>query len=69
MKQKNHLSRRAFLRGSAAAVGLIGLAACAVPGAAPAGTEAGGEPGEAPVTLTFVVDIINDGHVEVRNKW
>ncbi len=69
MKQKNHLSRRAFLRGSAAAVGLIGLAACAVPGAAPAGGEAGGEPGEAPVTLTFVVDIINDGHVEVRNKW
>ncbi|MCB0080808.1 MAG: sugar ABC transporter substrate-binding protein [Caldilineaceae bacterium] len=67
---QQQLSRRAFLRGSAAAVGLIGLAACATPGAAPAaGGEGGGEPGEAEVTLTFVVDIINDGHVEVRDKW
>jgi multiple sugar transport system substrate-binding protein len=66
----NHfLSRRAFLRGAAAVTGVATLAACvpAAPGAAPASE------GEAPagesVTLTFVVDTINEGHVEVRNQW
>lgn len=69
MRESNRLSRRAFLRGTVAAAGMVGLAACAVPGGAPAGGEEGGEPGEEQVTLAFVVDIINDGHVSVRDKW
>lgn len=65
------LSRRAFLQGSAlATLGVMGLAACAAP--APQGT-ADGEAGEAPageqITLTFIVDTINEGHVKVRDKW
>ena len=61
------LSRRTFLQGSAlATLGIMGLAACAAP------TTTGGESGESPagetVTLTFIVDTINEGHVEVRNK-
>lgn len=70
MKQNRQLSRRAFLRSSAlATVGVMGLAACAAPGAAPDGSGDGSSPSEENVTLQFVVDIINDGHVSVRDKW
>ena len=66
--QNRQLSRRDFLRTSAlATVGVMGLAACAAPGTAPTGD--GASPGEENVTLQFVVDIINDGHVSVRDKW
>jgi multiple sugar transport system substrate-binding protein len=64
------ISRRAFLRGAAAVAGVATLAACvpAAPGAAPA-SEGGDAPAGETATLTFVVDTINEGHVEVRNKW
>lgn len=67
------LSRRDFLRNSAiATVMLTGLAACA-PATAPSATAGEGESGGAPageaVDLVFVCDIINEGHVSVRNKW
>lgn len=66
----NHrLTRRGFLRGAASVAGLAALAACApaVPGAQPGG--AGAAPAAAQVTLTFIVDTINEGHVKVRDKW
>ena len=68
-----NLSRRDFLRNSAIAAFVMGgLAACA-PAVQPA-PGAGGEqgaaaPAAAAVTLTFVCDIINEGHVAVREKW
>ncbi len=65
------LSRRDFLRNSAIATFVMGgLAACApaVQPAAPTGDEAEA-PAAAAVTLTFVCDIINEGHVAVREKW
>jgi multiple sugar transport system substrate-binding protein len=76
MQNHRTLSRRTFLRTSAiAAIGLAGLAACAPaavgpsgPGAQPAG-EAAEQPAAAQVTLTFIVDTINEGHVQVRDKW
>ena len=66
------MSRRSFLRNSAIATAVLtGLAACA-PAAAPSTGAEGGD-GAAPaaeaVTLTFICDIINEGHVTVRNKW
>jgi multiple sugar transport system substrate-binding protein len=66
----NHrLTRRGFLRGAASVAGLAALAACApaVPGAQPGG--AGAAPATEQVTLTFIVDTINEGHVQVRDKW
>ena len=75
--EDQRLSRRDFLRNSAIAAFVMGgLAACTpavqpAPGA-PTGQEAGGEaaqPAGAPVTLSFVCDIINEGHVKVRDKW
>ena len=67
------LSRRDFLRNSAiATVMLTGLAACAPAAAPSAGTEAGeggGEPAGEEVRLVFVCDIINEGHVTIRDKW
>lgn len=67
------LSRRAFLRNSAFATAIMtGLAACAPATPQTSTAESGGE-GAAPateqVTITFVVDTINEGHVQVRNKW
>jgi multiple sugar transport system substrate-binding protein len=49
--------------------GLAALAACApaVPGGQPA--TGGAAPAAAQVTLTFIVDTINEGHVKVRDKW
>lgn len=66
--EKRMLSRRAFLQGSAMATVGLGLAACV---ASPAGQSSGegGAPAADSVTLTFIVDTINEGHVEVRNKW
>ena len=69
---KRQFSRRDFLRTSAlATVGVMGLAGCAAPGAAPSAGSGDGEaaPSEENVTLQFVVDIINEGHVGVRDKW
>ena len=66
------LSRRDFLRNSAIAAFVMGgLAACApaVQPAPGAGGEQGAAPAAAAVTLTFVCDIINEGHVQVREKW
>ena len=65
------LSRRDFLRNSAiAALVMGGLAACA-PAVAPApgGEQGAAAPAGEAVTLTFVCDIINEGHVKVRDKW
>lgn len=69
MQNQFSLSRRAFLRTSALLMGAAGLAACApaAPGGAPAGQ--GAAPAGEPVTLTFIVDTINEGHVGVRDKW
>ncbi len=71
-----HLSRRAFLRLSAAAIGVSALAACAAPAAPVAGSRASGEssagvpaPAAEAITINFVVDIINEGHVAARDKW
>ncbi|MFN3982528.1 MAG: extracellular solute-binding protein [Caldilinea sp.] len=68
-----NLSRRDFLRNSAIAAFVMGgLAACApaVQPAPGAGSEQGSAaPAAAAVTLTFVCDIINEGHVQVREKW
>jgi multiple sugar transport system substrate-binding protein len=77
--EDQRLSRRDFLRSSAIAAFVMGgLAACTpavqpAPGAGSgqeeaAAGEAGG-PAAAPVTLSFVCDIINEGHVKVRDKW
>ena len=70
-----HLSRRAFLRLSATAIGVSALAACAPP-AAPSAAPASGEssaaapaPAAEAITINFVVDIINEGHVAARDKW
>ncbi|MEZ4870094.1 MAG: sugar ABC transporter substrate-binding protein [Caldilineaceae bacterium] len=68
MKQRK-LSRRAFLQSSAMAAIGVGVAACVAQ--APAG-QSGSEGGEAAtenITLTFIVDTINEGHVKVRDKW
>ena len=65
------LSRRDFLRNSAIAAFVMGgLAACA-PAVAPApgGEQGAAAPAGEAVTLTFVCDIINEGHVKVRDKW
>ncbi len=66
------LSRRDFLRGSAlTAAAALGLAACA-PTVAPssgAGASDSSAPAAEQVTLTFIVDTINDGHIKVRDKW
>ena len=79
--EDQRLSRRDFLRTSAiAALVMGGLAAC-TPAAPPApGTGSGqsaagaagasaAAPAAAAVTLAFVCDIINEGHVKVRDKW
>lgn len=66
----NHrLTRRGFLRGAASVAGLAALAACApaVPGGQPA--TGGAAPAAEQVTLTFIVDTINEGHVQARDKW
>ena len=74
MTSPRHLTRRDFLRGAAlAATGLVGLAAC-TPAAQPApqaaaGGSAGSQPAGEKITLTFIVDTINQGHVKVRDKW
>ncbi len=66
MKSTHALSRRNFLKSSAAAaVGLMGLAACAPP--APAGQT--GAPAAAGASLIFLCDTINKGHIEVRDNW
>ena len=69
------LNRRSFLRGSAlAAAASLGLVACA-PATAPGTTATEGTSGEAgapaaeQVTLTFIVDTINEGHIGVRDQW
>lgn len=69
--QNRLMSRRSFLRNSAiAGATMAALAACA-PAAAPStgGEAGGGEAAADVVNLTFVCDIINEGHVSVRNKW
>ncbi|HQY94633.1 sugar ABC transporter substrate-binding protein [Caldilinea sp.] len=65
------LSRRDFLRNSAIAAFVVGgLAACApAVQPAPGGAQEAAAPGAEAVTLTFVCDIINEGHVAVRDKW
>lgn len=72
MHEPRSLNRRDFLRGAAlASASVVGLAACApaVPAGAPAA--AGGEsaPAAEEVTLTFIVDTINEGHVKARDGW
>ena len=70
MNNNRSLSRRTFLRGSAiTAVSLIGLAACAPAPQAPASGEAAAQPDGEKITLTFIVDTINEGHVKVRDQW
>lgn len=72
MKHHRKLSRRDFLRGAALTAASAGLAACAPTGGAPAASsssEDSSAPSEEAVTLNFVVDIINEGHVKVRDKW
>ena len=70
MSQHRKLSRRNFLRGSALAAASVSLAACVPAGDTPAtGGEVSSPPDEEAVTLNFVVDIINEGHVKVRDKW
>ena len=70
MKQ-HRLNRRDFLRQSAVAAGVLGLAACAPAQVAPGGAagEGGAAPAEAAVTIAFVCDVINEGHTKVRDKW
>jgi multiple sugar transport system substrate-binding protein len=67
------LNRRDFMRGAAlTAASLIGLAACAPAVSPQAGTTAEGEaaqPAGEQVTLTFIVDTINQGHVKARDGW
>ena len=65
------LSRRDFLRNSAIAAFVVGgLAACApAVQPAPGGEQGAAAPAGEAVTLTFVCDIINEGHVKVRDKW
>ncbi len=65
------LSRRDFLRNSAIAAFVMGgLAACApAVQPAPGGEQGAAAPAGEAVTLTFVCDIINEGHVKVRDKW
>ncbi|RIK50759.1 MAG: hypothetical protein DCC57_11450 [Chloroflexi bacterium] len=72
MSTHRMLNRRDFLRGAAlTAAGALGLAACAPATAPGASTSAGGEsaPAEEQVTLTFIVDTINEGHIKVRDGW
>mgnify|MGYP001026383135 CR=1 FL=1 len=66
--QQEKLTRRAFLRSSAAAAAALGLAACAPAQVAPSG-EGGEAPAEEAATLIFVCDTINEGHVKARDKW
>lgn len=68
--QQRMISRRQFLRLSAATTVMAGLAAC-VPAVAPGGEgqPAGGAPAAAQVVLAFVCDVINEGHTQVRDKW
>lgn len=72
MSAYRKINRRDFLRGAAiTAMGALGITACA-PTAAPGATTAeGGEsqPAEEQVTLTFIVDTINEGHISVRDGW
>ncbi len=64
------LTRRGFLRNSAIAAAAVGLAACAPAQVAPAGQSGeAAAPAADVVTLTFVCDVINEGHVKVRDKW
>jgi len=65
------LSRRDFLRNSAITAFVVGgLAACApAVQPAPGGEQGAAAPAGEAVTLTFVCDIINEGHVKVRDKW
>lgn len=70
MNSNQQLSRRAFLRGSAMAVAGLGLVACAVPTPGGQSSGQGGSDAAAEsVTLTFIVDTINEGHVKVRDQW
>ncbi len=66
--QQEKLTRRAFLRSSAAAAAALGLAACAPAQVAPSG-EGGEAPAAEAATLIFVCDTINEGHVKARDKW
>jgi multiple sugar transport system substrate-binding protein len=78
-KVRRRISRREFLRGSAAAAGLLTLSACAPvvvqqePAASSEGAQESAPQGAAPAaetaTLTFIVDTINEGHIQVRDKW
>jgi multiple sugar transport system substrate-binding protein len=68
MKQ-HRLNRRDFLRQSAMAAGVLGLAACAPAAVAPAGETGGEAPAEEGITIAFVCDTINEGHTAVRQKW
>ena len=74
--EEQRFSRRDFLRNSAIAAFVMGgLAACTpavqpAPGAASGQAAAGsGAAVAAAVTLTFVCDIINEGHTKVRDQW
>ncbi|OUC06809.1 hypothetical protein RY27_18720 [Litorilinea aerophila] len=74
MKNRHRLTRRDFLRNlTVATAGVVGLAACAPAAAPQAGQSTGGEEtsqaSAEPITITFIVDTINEGHVQVRNKW
>jgi multiple sugar transport system substrate-binding protein len=72
MYDRRSLTRRDFLRSAAvAAAGAVGLVACA-PATGPAAPAAeGGEsqPAGEQVTLTFIVDTINEGHIKARDGW
>src|SRR5690606_22054182 len=72
MSIRSSLNRRDFLRGVAlAAASMAGLAAC-TPATGPAapGAEGGqSQPAAEQITLTFIVDTINDGHIAVRDGW
>ena len=72
--EDQRLSRRDFLRSSAIAAFVMGGLAACTPAVQPAPGAGSGEEAAAaglphPVTLTFVCDIINEGHVKVRDKW
>jgi len=73
MQTKRRMSRREFLRSSVVAAGLVTLAACAPtsPGATQSSSESTDGPaaGDEEITLTFIVDTINEGHVRMRDKW
>jgi multiple sugar transport system substrate-binding protein len=74
MQQSHRITRRNFLRSAAVSVVGLGIVACApaVAPSAPAaesGSSEGSQPAGDQVTLAFVSQTINEGHITVRDKW